>query len=591
MVAAQTVSAKTLLEQEWSRYQGWELRGFELVGAPSDLSGELKKGLVLTGQGRLLRSRRYPAFSFRLLREDMARTRLFLAREGYPAAEVEPVADLDALRRRLRVRFRIDPGPMVLVASISPEGWPADLPPPEFDEDAGVRVGRRISDRRLDHTRLGLRSRLRDSGFALAEVAASVRPVSGPAVAVVFTITPGDHYTITEAVVEGCSPNLAGVTRRVLDITPPVPYSVSLLAERTFDLRATQLYRQVSLETFPSGPGALLLEAQVEDARMRSLEASLGTWSDNPWMLRSGWTHRNLLGGGRGLDVRGGLATHTQNLGGGISWLGWLSPGARSRLGAEWVREDEDAYLSKELRLDLVQSFRPRLRDMAHVGVSLSRVSVTAFGTVDQQIVDRQGNLFEVWADRKWDWTDDPLYPARGGFCKLTATYSPPIGLSESPYLSVQGDVSGYRALSGRTVLAGRIRTGYAHPLGGTEAVLPNRRFYAGGYNTVRGYGRRQLGPRDSNGIARGGDLVLLAGTELRVPVVWLLEVALFADVGQVWLRPGDLRLSEMETSAGFDLDIRTPLGPARLGYAWNLGRVYPGQPEALAHFGMGYPW
>ena len=501
------------------------------------------------------------------------------------------MAEPDPGRRRLRVRLQVTPGPMVIVVATTSEGWPADLSPPDFDDEAGIRIGQRVSDRRLEHTRQGLRRVLRDSGFALAEVSVSVRPVSRSSVAGSFLIKAGDYFTITEVAVAGCSPSLAGVTRRVMDIDPPLPFSTSLLAERTLDLRATQLYRQVSLEAVPSGPGTLLLEAQVEDARMRSLETSLGTWSDNPWMVRAGWANRNLLGGGRGLDVRGGLATHTQNLGGGLTWLGWLSPRGRTRLGAEWVREDEDTYLSKELRLDLVQGLLPRLGSQVHVGVSLSRVSLEAFGTVDQDVVDRQGTLFELWADRKWDWTDDPLYPTRGGFCKLTGTVSPSIGLSESPYLSAQGDASGYRTLGRSRVLAGRVRAGYARPLGDAEVILPNRRFYAGGYSTMRGYGRRQLGPRDANGVIRGGDLVFLTGTELRVPVAWLFEVAVFADAGQVWWRPGDLRLADLETAVGFDLDVRTPLGPVRLGYAWNLGRAYPGEPEALAHFGMGYPW
>src|SRR5210317_1969718 len=75
--------AKTMLEQEWSRYQGWTIESFTLEGCPSSLKGSLQGGLALAGKGRILRSRLFPTFSYRLLRDDLARTRLYLAREGY----------------------------------------------------------------------------------------------------------------------------------------------------------------------------------------------------------------------------------------------------------------------------------------------------------------------------------------------------------------------------------------------------------------------------------------------------------------------------------------------------------------------------
>lgn len=584
-------SAKTPLEQGWSRYQGWNIRDFDLEGCPDELQNSIHKGLALAGKGRLLRSRVYPVFSYRQLRDDLARTRLFLAREGYPGAQIYPVAQPDAGNRRLKIRFQIDPGPMVSVASVELVGWPETLPPVSFQDNSGLLTGQRFSDRKLEFTRLKLREILRESGFALAKVTAQIRPLNANSVDAVLTIVPQDHFQITEVTVTGCSPNLEPVTSRVLDISTPQPYSPSFLAERSFNLRSTQLFSEVSLETTPTGPGAMHLEATVKDARMRWWEASLGTWSDNPWMVRAGWTHRNIFKAGRGVDVKGSLATHSQSLGGGVTWQGRISPRARTRLGTEWVREDEDAYLSRELSLDLVQSFRPGKNGLTNMGISYSWVSMTNHVITDAILDDSREQLLEFWIYRKWDWTDNPLYPRQGGFLKIVGTCSPPISLSNSPYYQVQSDASGYLPLGQKAVLAGRLRTGYSQPLGDADTILSNRRFYAGGYSTMRGFGRRQLGPQDKDGIAGGGDLVLLAGVELRVPLVWILDLSVFLDSGQVWWKPENVRLDDLKTAAGFDLDIRTPLGPVRLGYAWNLTDTYPGGPTSLAHLGVGYPW
>ena len=584
-------TARSPLEQEWSPYSGWALTSFELSGVPGGLEGELKAGLAQSGKSRLLRRPALPAFSARVLEEDIARIRLFLAREGYPAAQVTPVASFDNTRKRLGLILEIAPGPATRVATVDLQGWPQGLALPDSAAGEMPRAGRRFRDAELEASRQYLRRYLRDRGFALAEVTFEAHPTGDTTATVTAAVAPGDRYHITTVTTTGCSPDLVPVTSRLTNLKPPVLYSETRIEEVAFDLRSTQLYRQVTMSVSPEAPGELHLLATVENARMRSVEASLGTWSDNPWMVRAGWNHRNLFGGGRGLDAQAAFAPHNQSVGGGLTWFGWLSPRARTRTGAGWVREDEEAYQSREWRLDLTQSLRLRSRDVANLGVSISRVSLTLFSEVDQGLVDSQGGLFEVFGNRTWDRTDDPLYPGGGGSAKLTAIWAPPFGLTDSPYASMQGDVSLYRPLGRFAVLAGHTRVGLAVPLGGSEALLPNRRFYAGGYSSMRGYGRRQLGPRDDDGAPLGGGAVLIGGVEARIPLVWLFESAVFVDAGQVWWRPRDIRLADVAAAAGISFDVRTPLGPVRVGYAWNLGDVATGEPKALAHFGVGYPW
>jgi outer membrane protein assembly factor BamA len=583
--------ARTALEQKWAPYNDWQLDFFKLEGVPAGLKDELKSGLAMTGQRRLLRRRRLPLFHTRLLGEDIARIRLFLAKEGFPAAAITPEAFPVPGKRSLGVTFHIDPGPVVLVTDVQYHGWPESIPPPRTKAKESFRKGDRFRDEKIETSKQFLRRYLQDNGCALANITAAVKPIDPTSVAVIYTVTSAEIYQITEVRIAGGSEDLRKLTRRLVNMKPPLPFSQKRLDRAGFDLRATQLYSQVVFTTEPVGPDQLRLTTAVENARMRTLETSIGTWSDNPWAVRAGWRHRNLFEGGKGLDLNASFATHTQSAGAGMTWFGWMTPSARTRVGFEWLREDEDAYLSDEKRVDLTQNLRPKPGDLSNVGISLSRIDLETYTVVDTKTADHLGTLLEIWADRKWDWTDDPLYPTRGGFSKVSITWAPPVPFSDSPYVSLQADMSLYRKLLGRTVVAGRVRTGWAQSLGDAPAVIPNRRFFAGGYSTMRGYGRRQLGPRDSEGVAMGGDLVVLAGLEARVPVVWIIDVAVFLDSGQVWWQPTDIRLDEIEVAPGVSLDLRTPLGPVRLGYAWNLTDVYPGQPESLAHFGVGYPW
>jgi outer membrane protein assembly factor BamA len=124
--------------------------------------------------------------------------------------------------------------------------------------------------------------------------------------------------------------------------------------------------------------------------------------------------------------------------------------------------------------------------------------------------------------------------------------------------------------------------------------VPPEQRFYAGGPNSVRGYGANELGPRvyvitepDSftvqNGdtvykgvrtVATGGNSIVLANVELRVPAPVFpdrLRLGAFVDVGQVYERQTELfSLRAVRVTPGVGVRITTPLGPVRVDVAYN---------------------
>ncbi len=63
------------------------------------------------------------------------------------------------------------------------------------------------------------------------------------------------------------------------------------------------------------------------------------------------------------------------------------------------------------------------------------------------------------------------------------------------------------------------LHASYAQPFGNTTAVPPNRNFYIGGPDSVRGFRESTLGPRDSLGNAYGGDMALTGQLEAILPV------------------------------------------------------------------------
>ena len=113
-------------------------------------------------------------------------------------------------------------------------------------------------------------------------------------------------------------------------------------------------------------------------------------------------------------------------------------------------------------------------------------------------------------------------------------------------------------------------------------ACLPNldtpivERFFAGGRTTHRAFPLDDLGIegqtlKDGSGI--GGNALLIANVEWRVPLSGGLGLVLFADWGNVWAGPSYVKVAEGRWGAGLGLHYLTPVGPFRLEYGFLLDR------------------
>ena len=119
----------------------------------------------------------------------------------------------------------------------------------------------------------------------------------------------------------------------------------------------------------------------------------------------------------------------------------------------------------------------------------------------------------------------------------------------------------------------------------------PDRLFYAGGALSMRGFKRRELGPRDANGTPIGGRVLLEASTELRVPVWWKFVFAGFVDAAQAWEDVESMRVDNIEIAAGPGVGINTPIGPIRADIGFRLTNYDSTQPGWVFHLYIGNPY
>lgn len=113
------------------------------------------------------------------------------------------------------------------------------------------------------------------------------------------------------------------------------------------------------------------------------------------------------------------------------------------------------------------------------------------------------------------------------------------------------------------------------------EDVPPSQRFFAGGDQSVRGFGYKTLGPVDADGNVVGGRYLAVGSAEYGYQWTSRWRGHVFFDVGNAFDSPDD----EMAQGTGFGVAWRSPVGPIRLDFAWGISD--PETPFRI-HFSMG---
>ena len=199
-------------------------------------------------------------------------------------------------------------------------------------------------------------------------------------------------------------------------------------------------------------------------------------------------------------------------------------------------------------------------------------------------------------------------------------------GAPYSQYAKGEVDVRNYSRHGPKTIWANRIDFGYGFPYGNSYELPFIKQFFIGGTNSLRGFRSRTLGPgtyRSSNADStnfypdQSGDIKFEINTELRQKISGILEGAMFAEAGNIWLKnknplkPGaeftKNFLNQLAVDAGiglrFDLQIlilridaavplRKPWLPAgHRGVPINLASTSYRKDNLIFNFAIGYPF
>ena len=116
------------------------------------------------------------------------------------------------------------------------------------------------------------------------------------------------------------------------------------------------------------------------------------------------------------------------------------------------------------------------------------------------------------------------------------------VGIAYAQYIKGDADYTRLFALEDRSNLAVHARLGIAYPYGNSSILPFEKRYFAGGSNSVRGWSVRSLGPGGyvrNDGridfINQTGDIKLELSAEMRSHLFWRFQSAIFVDAGNIW--------------------------------------------------------
>lgn len=349
------------------------------------------------------------------------------------------------------------------------------------------------------------------------------------------------------------------------------PYDQRRIDDLREALVATGVFAtvQITPERPPEGapePVAVPIVVRTEQAKVRTLSASLGYATDEGPNGSIGWQHRNLLGGEERFTTEAKVGTIEQSA---LATLELINFG----------RRDQSLLFPFTIKRERPLAFDA---DSISFGVAVTRqagpvvqrrwvgslgTELNATRTVDST-GERRFLLLSTPLSLRYDATDDLLNPTQG--YRLGAILALDIATEDSLFSYGRFEATGSYYLpiddDGRLVLAQRLRFGSIVGAG-QQRIPATRRFYAGGGGSIRGFGFQRVGPRDAEDDPQGGRSLIELSGEIRWRITETLGIAPFLDAGNVYAGPNP-ELDRFRFGAGLGLRYYTSFAPVRLDIA-----------------------
>ena len=573
----------------------WHVQRIEFFGNKQFDSDELRSAVVTKERPWYRFWEERPVFDPVTFETDLERLRRFYESRGYYSTDLTYDLQVDTENSLVAIRFDIRESEPVLISAIDvdvrDEGQTQN--PPPLPESLPIKRGDVFNEADYQKAEQALRAFLLDKGYAhvkterKAEVDLDQRKVQ-----IRYSIQPGPLAQFGDTEIKGTDTVEAELISRELTYKAGETYSLKKVVESREKLLALDLFSTVKVgpaETTGT-PVVVPMAVEVAEKSHREIKIGVGYGTEDQFRSQFEWRHVNWLGGGRRLSV---LAKYSSiAVSGAVNFVQphFLTSETQGIINLSQVQEEEETYLLNASRFTprLAHRFSPTLSGFVGYRVEYNKLNDVSAPTVESLGgLRKQGVLSGPSAGLVWNTSDDPFNPKKGEVISLAVDQAGEIWGGQYSFYKVTAEAKKYLEVGWQTIFASRLKLGLADAIGSSKNFPLFERFYSGGEKSVRGYGRRRLGPLSASNDPLGGLSLIEGSLELRRPIWKELNGALFVDFGQVSTRRFDIPVGDLQFSSGFGVSYSTPVGPLRLdiGFPFNPPR---GDRPWQIHFSIG---
>ncbi|MEX0842769.1 MAG: POTRA domain-containing protein, partial [Gemmatimonadota bacterium] len=435
----------------------------------------------------------------RVFEQDFIRVQLYYYLRGFRETQVDTTIER-VEETRVRITYRIDEGRPILISSLDLVGIDDESERSLLLSTLPVEEGEPLNLRRLDVVRDTLTQRMRNRGYAQADVLRNIDiDLDAYEARVEFDVFTGPRARFGPIEVVGNQQVSEAVVRRMIGLREGDQYSQERIFEGQRSLYNLDIFRHAAIvQDLEHSPDSVVpLRVQVNEGNTHRVRLGGGWTSAECFISEGRWVSRNFQGGARRLVVRSrfsnlGVSQLEDSVCGGagtgeygeVNWsVGtdftqpWIfSP--RNTFTASIYAERQslqDVFIRQALGLNLalsrslgagtvgILSYRPQLARLDAAEVFFC----TTFLVCDPREIDilqASNRLSPVGITYSRDRTDQAFSP-RGGYT-LVADFEHASQVTASHFDYERAVLEGtvFQSLPGDVVLAGKVRAGWLNP-------------------------------------------------------------------------------------------------------------------------------
>jgi outer membrane protein insertion porin family len=507
-------------------------------------------------------------FDTQTFRDDLVHIKRFYEAHGYYNARI--TYDLTLSRGKITPHISVSEDKPIRVATIDIKVTNASPPPQELDRSFKLPFNKDdVFDQ--DAYQAGAQNLLNlytTHSFAHAKVRRHAVVEVGPLQARIrYDVEPGGRCVFGNTKIAGITKVDPRLIEKQVTYKSGESFDSSKLAASRSAIVGLNLFNAVDIEQQenPTDRAVVPITISVHEGPKHSLSAGAGYNTQTQLNATIGWTDYNFLGGGRQLSVTGTYSNVNSTFDVKLLQPRFFSEKSTLTLEASQQQQTYQTYTGNISGFDPHIDYKLSSSLTAFVGW---RLEYMKFNSVNASTIAaiggfrRSGILSGPSAGVTFNNTEDPFNPQSGEVLSLLGNLSDHNLGADYRYWRVLAEARKYQLVGWQTVLATRLKVGLSDTQSTMGDVPLSERFYSGGEGSVRGYGLRRIGPLSASNDPLGGLSLIEGSVELRRPLVWKLNGALFFDCGQVATQPYDLRVDALQCGYGPAAGMNSPVGP-----------------------------